>query len=83
MLDLPFCAALAAPLVAFLIPLLAGSPRSAGYAFTKAVSPARRRGRRKMGSAGLRDKWAADEFAFERAIEAYEELIDRTAGRLP
>lgn len=28
-----------------------------------------------------RDQWAANEFAFEHAIEAYEELIDTTAER--
>jgi len=80
MLDWLFCAAL---LVAFLIPLLASSPQSAGYAFTEVIVPARRRGRRETAGADLRDKWAADQFTFERAIEAYEELIDRTTGRLP
>jgi hypothetical protein len=83
MLDLLFRAFFAALLVAFLIPLLVSSPQSAGFASTNATIPARRHGRRRAGGANLRDKWAADQFAFERAIEAYEELIDRTAGTLP
>ena len=29
----------------------------------------------------MREQWAANEFAFEHAIEAYEELIDTTAER--
>jgi len=29
----------------------------------------------------FREQWAANEFAFEHAIEAYEELIDTTAER--
>jgi hypothetical protein len=29
----------------------------------------------------MREQWAANEFAFEHAIEAYEELIDTTTER--
>jgi hypothetical protein len=83
MLDLLFRAAFAALLVAIVFPLLASSPLSAGSAFTQIIVPVRRRRKRKTGGVDQRAKWAADEFAFVRAIEAYEELIDRTAGRLP
>jgi hypothetical protein len=82
MLDLLLRAALAALLVAFLFPLFTISRLNAGFAFTEAAVPTRRR-RRTAGDLDPRAKWSADEFAFERAIEAYEELIDRTAGRLP
>jgi hypothetical protein len=52
------------------------------------------RGRRERGGAfdsaiqehavqehAIQEQWAANEFAFDRAVEAYEELIDSTCGR--
>jgi hypothetical protein len=83
MLDLLFGAALAALLVAIVFPLLASSPLSMRLAFTQAIIPPRRRRKRATRGIAPRAAWTANEFAFDRAIEAYEELIDRTAGRLP
>jgi hypothetical protein len=83
MLDLLFRAAFAALLVALVFPLLADSPLSTGIASTQAILRPRRRRRRETPGIDSRGTWAADEFAFERALEAYEELIDKTAGRLP
>ena len=37
--------------------------------------------RRRHSAAALEKKWRSNEFAFERAIEAYEELIDAHASR--
>ena len=37
--------------------------------------------RKKARDSEIRRRWHANEFAFERAIEAYEELIDAHAWR--
>lgn len=37
--------------------------------------------RKKNRNSDIRKRWQSDEFAFERAIEAYEELIDTYAWR--
>lgn len=41
------------------------------------------RGRRRFIDCDIRETWAVNEFGFERAIEAYEELIDAYAWRQP
>jgi hypothetical protein len=41
------------------------------------------RGRRQSIDSDIRRIWTANEFGFERAIEAYEELIDAHAWRRP
>lgn len=41
------------------------------------------RKRKRSGDSGIRKAWRSNEFAFERAIEAYEELIDAHAWRQP
>lgn len=64
---------LSLPLIA--ISLLIAAICTAAFAL---YSPIRRR-RRSIDS-GMRDAWAANEFGFERAIEAYEELIDAHVG---
>ena len=72
-------AASAAPLVAF----FSSSHRSSHpvtevnlHAFGKS---AHRKWIRRADRFSGPAQWAADEFAFERAIEAYEELIDASA----
>jgi len=44
-------------------------------------APLRRRKRAR--DSDIRKAWQSNEFAFERAIEAYEELIDAHAWRRP
>lgn len=39
------------------------------------------RSRKRSIDSDIRNAWAANEFGFERAIEAYEELIDAHAWR--
>ncbi len=62
----------------FAISLLIAAICSAAVAF---ISPDR--GCRKSIDSGIRENWAANEFQFERAIEAYEELIDTHSWRRP
>jgi hypothetical protein len=82
MLHLLSCAAIAAPIVAYLVPFAATSrPRHEKSANTK--SSAGRGAWRVSCAAEQRREWAANEFAFGRAIEQYEDLIDRIATRLP
>ncbi|MGA9061965.1 MAG: hypothetical protein WB341_09900 [Terracidiphilus sp.] len=65
---------LSLPLIA--ISLLIAAICAAAFAV---YSPFRRR--KRPGDPAARDAWAANEFKFERAIEAYEELIDAHAWR--
>jgi hypothetical protein len=67
---------LSLPLIA--ISLLIAAICAAAFA---AYSPFRRR--KRPGDPAAHDAWAANEFKFERAIEAYEELIDAHAWRQP
>ena len=68
--------------------LLATLPSPAGSGDQPTVSSAAARVFRRVrwgGSASrsaIQERWAANEFAFERAIEAYEELIDGIAERM-
>lgn len=73
--------ALTGILCALSLPLIAVSMLIAG-AFTAMValgSPLR--DRQRIRESEIEKKWQSDEFAFERAIEAYEELIDAHAWR--
>jgi hypothetical protein len=68
--------ALTGILCALSLPLIALSMLIAGV-FTATVaigSPLR--ARQRIRDSTIEKKWRSDEFAFERAIEAYEELID-------
>ena len=62
----------------FAVSLLIAAICSAAVAF---ISPDR--GCRLSIDSGIRETWAANEFQFERAIEAYEELIDSHSRRRP
>lgn len=82
MLHLLLDAAFAAPLVALLFPLLGSSHPGAEPNSNDAKNHPCRKRRRTAGHFGGPKQWAADEFAFERAIQAYEELIDAAARGL-
>jgi hypothetical protein len=41
------------------------------------------RRRKRARNSDIQNTWRTNEFAFERAIEAYEELIDAHAWRRP
>jgi len=69
-------AAFAAPLVAFLFPLLENSHPGAQLNSIDARNHPHPKRRRNTGHLGAPKQWAADEFAFERAIQTYEDLID-------
>lgn len=68
--------ALSLPLFALSIIVAAGcaSPMGIWAPFRK---------RKRARNSKIRKAWRSDEFAFERAIEAYEELIDAHAWRHP
>ena len=83
MLHLLLSAAIAAPIVAYLVPSLTTSRHPAGGTPTNRPAPSRPHGQRGACSPEQLREWAVHEFAFGRAIEEYEELIDRTAERLP
>jgi uncharacterized membrane protein len=53
----------------------------AGLTAAAAAMPLRRRRRSQSANAGLREEWAANEFRFEGALEAYEGLIDECVRR--
>lgn len=53
----------------------------AGLTAAAVVLPLRRRKRSRSANAGLRKQWAANEFQFENALEAYEGLIDECVRR--
>ena len=66
------------------LPFPAGAGDQPTASFASAAARVLRRVRR-GGSASrsaIQKRWAANEFAFERAIEAYEELIDGIAERM-
>ncbi len=75
-------AAIAAPLVAFLNPFPRNSHSGAEPNSIDATVHSHPKRSRKTGHFSGPTQWAADEFAFERAIQAYEELIDATARGL-
>jgi hypothetical protein len=75
-------AAMAAPLVALLFPLLGDSRPEAVEDFTNATVRSGHGKSRNTERFGGPSQWSEDEFAFGRAIEAYADLIDATARRL-
>ncbi len=81
MFHLLFGAAVAAPLVAFIVPLVAISHLNAGVERSDVIASARCYRRDPMSADAIQRAWSANEFAFERAIEAYEDLIDANAWR--
>jgi hypothetical protein len=83
MYDLLLGAAVAAPLVAFVAPLVAISRVNKRIGPMDGIASASRQKRPTNGTDDRQRAWSENEFAFHRAINAYEELIDRTAGRLP
>lgn len=73
--------ALTGILCALALPLIAVSMASAGvwsavYALCNPVQK-----RQRPIDSEIRKRWQSNEFAFERAIDAYEELIDAHARR--
>jgi hypothetical protein len=80
MIHLLFGAAVAAPLVAFVVPLVAISRLNKRIGPMDVIASA---SRQQHGADDPRRAWVANEFAFHRAIEAYEDLIDSTARQLP
>jgi hypothetical protein len=83
MFHLLFGAVLAAPLVAFVVPLVAIARLNKRIGPMDVIASASRQRNGADGRDDLQRAWSANEFAFERAINAYEELIDSTARRLP
>ena len=71
--------ALTGILCALALPLIAISMASAAvYALFNPIQM-----RRRPIDPEIRKRWQSNEFAFERAIDAYEELIDAHARRRP
>jgi hypothetical protein len=68
--------ALALPLIAF--SMISAGVCSAVYALWSPVQ-----GRQRPIDSDIRKRWQSNEFAFERAIDAYEELIDAHARKRP
>ncbi len=73
--------ALTGILCALSLPLIAISILIAGACTATAAVGSPARGRKQIRDSELERKWQSNEFAFERAIEAYEELIDAHAWR--
>jgi CHASE1-domain containing sensor protein len=73
--------ALTGILCALSLPLIALSMLIAGAFTTMAALGSPFRARQRNRDSDFEKKWQSDEFAFERAIEAYEELIDAHAWR--
>jgi hypothetical protein len=65
-ISLPFFA------MSLLIAAVCAAPAALGLSFRR---------RKRSRDSGMLKTWEANEFAFERAIEAYEELIDAHAWR--
>ena len=82
MIHLLFGAAIAAPLVAFVVPLVAISRLHPGTNQTDVIARIRRPKGGTETASDFERAWSRNEFAFARAIDAYEDLIDSTAGRL-
>ncbi len=76
MLRFWFSLAFAGLLVAFVLPLFAIRRCLAGFGTSSASFLPGFRWRRRAGGFDHQRLWASDEFGFEHAIEAYEELID-------
>jgi hypothetical protein len=83
MFSLLSCVAIAAPILAYVVPSpTASRPRAA----RKPANTRRSAGKGKRCASCTpeqRREWATRQFAFGRAIEEYEKLIDRTAAGLP
>jgi hypothetical protein len=75
--------ALTGILCALALPLIAVSMASAGIwsAVYALCNPVQRR--RRPIDLEIRKSWQSNEFAFERAIDSYEELIDAHARKRP
>jgi hypothetical protein len=73
---------LLAGLLAFLFsPAAAGNQPTSKSLSAVAMTSRRARAARTAPRSAIQSQWAANEFAFGRAIEAYEELIDTTVGK--
>lgn len=68
-------------LCALSLPLIALSLLIAGACTATFALGAPFRERQRTRESEIEKKWQANEFAFERAIESYEELIDAHAWR--
>jgi len=73
--------ALAGMLYVFLLPFFAISLLIAATCSVAVAVMSPFRGHRRPIDSDIRKAWTANEFGFERAIEAYEELIDAHAWR--
>ena len=73
--------ALTGILCALSLPLIVISMLIAGACTATFAIGAPLRGRQRTPGSELEKRWQSNEFAFERAIEAYEELIDAHAWR--
>ncbi|HEY1804709.1 MAG TPA: hypothetical protein VGG45_09530 [Terracidiphilus sp.] len=73
--------ALTGILCALSLPFIAISMLIAGACTATVALGSPIRERERNHDAELEKKWRSNEFAFERAIEAYEELIDAHAWR--
>lgn len=79
MLHLLLSAAPAALLVALMVSLAPISRLGAGILTANSALQPHRSGSGNNSDFDSEARWAEDEFAFERAIESYEKLIDETA----
>jgi len=70
-------------LCALTLPFFAVSFLIAGVCTLPAAVCAPFRKRKRPRNSVVEQNWQANEFAFERAIEAYEELIDAHTARQP
>lgn len=73
--------ALTGILCALSLPLIALSMLIAGACTATVALGSPSRARQRIRDSEIEKKWQSNEFAFERAIEAYEELIDAHAWR--
>jgi len=62
-------------------PAVAGDQLTASFALAAARHLRRSRQRASASRSAIQNRWAANEFAFDRAIGIYEELIDGIAER--
>ena len=73
--------ALTGILCALSLPFIAVSMLIAGACTATVALGSPLRERQRIRESEIEKKWQSNEFAFERAIEAYEELIDAHAWR--
>ncbi|HVN92675.1 MAG TPA: hypothetical protein VMT38_03215 [Terracidiphilus sp.] len=73
--------ALTGLLCALTLPLIAISMLIAGACSATVALGTPLRGRERARDSAPEEKWQENQFAFERAIESYEELIDAHAWR--